>query len=201
VDNGILTGNDLRFWLENLGDFTFLGWFTTALYAAVFVVAWTALVRQRAGDPRLVRLWRGITVLVGLMGINKQLDFQTLALAVLFEASRAVGPQGRWVLFLTTLGVVVAVLAAVIVWAVRRLKHLWWRCAPEAVGLGLMLGFLVFRTPLLRRAGRLPLVGWLLDHPHALEVAALGVLLVAGLRWCLPMLPGLRGRWPGSGAR
>ena len=92
-------------WSPGIGDPTILGWGIVAAYATATVICFRALKHsgkdlaraRRAGrtgvirdvalppGPRmtqdrsaaLVRLWFWLTALVGALGINKQLDFQT----------------------------------------------------------------------------------------------------------------------------
>src|SRR3954464_9311371 len=63
-------------WRPGIGDPTFIGWFTVIAY---FFAAY--LCRRAAGEGlnrRKVRwFWNGLTVLLILLGINKQLDLQT----------------------------------------------------------------------------------------------------------------------------
>ena len=70
------TANDR--WQAGIGDPTFMGWFTVALY---FVTAGlclaTARVSQQVGFLSERRFWRGLTVCLLLLAINKQLDLQT----------------------------------------------------------------------------------------------------------------------------
>ena len=73
-------------WTPGIGDPTVAGWITVVAY---FIAALLCL-RARAGE-RVVeqRWWRGLGVLMILMGINKQLDLQTLFTDIGRDVARA----------------------------------------------------------------------------------------------------------------
>ena len=78
-------------WTPGIGDPSALGWFTVIAY---LVGAWLCL-SAAGGDPaggRTTRLWRLIAMTLLLLGLNKQLDLQTL----LTQVGRAVAQHQGW---------------------------------------------------------------------------------------------------------
>ena len=70
-------------WRPQIGDPSFMGWFTVAAYAAAavlcFIVACRCPVAADAGETRRRRrMWLGIGVLMSFLCLNKQLDLQSL---------------------------------------------------------------------------------------------------------------------------
>lgn len=108
-------------WTPEVGDPTFLGWF---IFFAYFVCAWfcfQALKAEHAGPRRSLwnlvwmpllelkrhwphpplptkrsLLWLGISILLGALGINKQLDLQALLGEIAFLASYDQGWHDHW---------------------------------------------------------------------------------------------------------
>jgi len=65
-------------WEPEIGDPTFIGWFTVVAY---FVAAWVCGVnalRARRMDGRAYMFWLVFTAFMVALGINKQLDLQSL---------------------------------------------------------------------------------------------------------------------------
>jgi hypothetical protein len=76
-------------WRPEIGDSTPLGWLTTAAYVLATIASWAAARRagRAPGLPNGSRsLWLLIMVLMALLGLNKQLDLQSL----LNEAGRMI---------------------------------------------------------------------------------------------------------------
>jgi hypothetical protein len=70
-------------WRPQIGDPSFMGWFTVAAYAAAAVLCFVAASRfpvaADAGETRRRRrMWLGVGVLMTFLCINKQLDLQSL---------------------------------------------------------------------------------------------------------------------------
>ncbi len=68
-------------WRPEIGDPSFIGWFTVAAYAATALTAWLAALRagRRPGSMKGSRLtWILVTLLMSLLCLNKQLDLQSL---------------------------------------------------------------------------------------------------------------------------
>lgn len=69
-------------WRPGIGDPTFMGWFTVAAYFTVAYLCWRAYRVARPPsifDPRsITRIWLGLGLLFVALGVNKQLDLQSL---------------------------------------------------------------------------------------------------------------------------
>jgi len=68
------------YWIQNRGDPTVIGWFITLLYFVVFIVSiyFSIKATRYLSNYRYIWFMYGITALIFLLGINKQLDFQML---------------------------------------------------------------------------------------------------------------------------
>src|SRR5688572_25997774 len=78
-------------WELGIGDPTFLGWFTVAAYFAVGIVCFIAARRARVIDPRAYWFWMLFTGFMLALGINKQLDLQSLFTALLKQFAKSTG--------------------------------------------------------------------------------------------------------------
>jgi hypothetical protein len=96
------------YWRPRIGDASFMGWLTVAAYGLTAILCLMAALKQNAGlggstatgdagaedkGARLQRrLWLGISALMFLLCLNKQLDLQSL----LTNIGRIVANQGGW---------------------------------------------------------------------------------------------------------
>jgi hypothetical protein len=73
-------------WRPGIGDPTFMGWFTVAAYlAASIACAWAArmeIALARSGSRAAAAFWWLFAGLLVLLGVNKQLDLQSLVTVV-----------------------------------------------------------------------------------------------------------------------
>jgi hypothetical protein len=76
-------------WRPQIGDPTFMGWFTVWAYAAAAVVALLAA-RPRGGNG-WNRAWLAVAVGMGFLCVNKQLDLQSLLTDLGRELFRMLG--------------------------------------------------------------------------------------------------------------
>jgi hypothetical protein len=85
-------------WSPGIGDPNVAGWLTVVLYlAAALACFWVARdIRRREGVAPLTRrefwLWGAFSILLGLLGVNKQLDLQT----ALTELGRMLARDQGW---------------------------------------------------------------------------------------------------------
>jgi hypothetical protein len=75
-------------WRPEIGDPTFMGWFTVGAYLVAALLAW----RAAKVEPNGRRLWLGVAVLMALLCINKQFDLQSL----LTDIGREIARYGGW---------------------------------------------------------------------------------------------------------
>lgn len=154
----LVTGEDGR-WRPGIGDPTFVGWLTVVAYVAAAGFAFRAFLASRgaarhaglpadAADARaLARLWLLVTAVMLLLGLNKQLDVQTLFTQVARDMALAQGWYEERRKY--QLAFIVAILAAgavgtgALAFALRRVLG---RVVGAVVGLGLIASFVVVRA-------------------------------------------------------
>ncbi len=131
-------------WEAGIGDPTIVGWVTVAAYAVAALLALRCA--RRAAEPLEFRFWAVLGVALVLLGINKQLDLQSLVtqwgreLAFQqgwYENRRIV--QAAFIGFLIATGVGVG---ALLFWVTRQLPG---STQVAALGLVLLVVFVVIR--------------------------------------------------------
>jgi hypothetical protein len=75
----VAVGSDGR-WEAGIGDPTVIGWVTVAAYAVAALLSLRCA--RRAAEPLEFRFWAVLSVALVLLGINKQLDLQSLVTQV-----------------------------------------------------------------------------------------------------------------------
>jgi len=133
-------------WRPGIGDPTFIGWFTVFAYFGAAVLCWRAGAAGLHG-PKVRWFWNGLAILLVLLGINKQLDFQTELTFLgrdfakstgLYEDRRIV--QAIFIMLIAFGGMVVT---AGLFWIYRKeLKRLGMALA----GVGFLMTFIVIRA-------------------------------------------------------
>ena len=148
----LVKGADGR-WMPGIGDPSAMGWVTVIAYFVAALVCWRA--SRRAGgwdpyadtDPKLAWVFMGLAMLLAALGVNKQLDIQSL----LTQFGEDLAREGGWyenrrvvqTLFVIGMGTVSVATGAVALWWLRdRLGQLW----PAIAGTTLLLGFVVIRA-------------------------------------------------------
>lgn len=158
-------------WVPSIGDPTFLGWFTVAAY---FASAALCMVYARRLDPstcqkRLRRnraLWWGLAAALVLLGLNKQLDLQSLVVAVGRGVARSQGWYGQrrtvqlWFMVIIAAGGVA--LFSLMVFAMRRD---WPRNGLALFGIAFLLGFILIRAASFHHVD-----AWLMGYVGAVRV-------------------------------
>ena len=157
-------------WRPGIGDPTLLGWVTVVAY---FTAAWgcfRAAWHEPSSDGRRRRsptpFWLVLWALMVALGINKQLDLQSLITVVgrgmfrqhgLYERRRAF----QFAFILAVAAICAGLLAAFLMASRRSLRRRW----PALVGMMFLLGFVIIRAASFH-------------HVDALLAARLG-----GLKW------------------
>ena len=173
-------------WRPKIGDPDFWGWGVTSAYFMACLLCFLAGRKELAdcrkhGSKGVAWFWFGLTVLLLGLGINKQLDLQTL----LTQIGRQVAKQGGWfaqrkkiqgILLLAGAACGVASLG----WAYYFIRHRWRDCRLAFLGIVFLLGFVVIRAASIQRVDRL-----VVAIPH------LGPRLNAGLDLSGTILIGL----------
>jgi hypothetical protein len=75
-------------WRPEIGDPTFMGWFTVVAYLLAGLLAWRASKSTATGK----RLWLGVAVLMAFLCLNKQFDLQSL----FTDIGREIARHGGW---------------------------------------------------------------------------------------------------------
>jgi hypothetical protein len=145
VDRGMGEGTTEIQWTVGIGDPTLVGWLTVVAYFAAAWLCLRAFMVEKAGPPRPYRqamaaLWRvvkkhwpappaparraGLWLLLALLlaglGINKQLDLQSL----LTEIGRVTAMESGW--YENRRAVQVGFIGATLVTAAAAVAALWW---------------------------------------------------------------------------
>jgi hypothetical protein len=140
-------------WRPGIGDPTVMGWVTVAAYLAAALGCGLAAWREPMPDgtrrprSRPSRFWLVLATLMLALGINKQLDLQSLATEVGRDLVRAWGLYSErrelQVAFILAVALVCALALAAFLWASRRYLKLRW---PAIAGMLFILGFVVIRA-------------------------------------------------------
>jgi hypothetical protein len=191
----LVTAPDGR-WHPGIGDPTLIGWLTVVAYAAATYFSFRALQASRMGAEKLqaiapdeaqnqrnlAKLWLLVTLIMLLLGINKQLDLQTLFTEILRDMAHA---QGWWeerrkyqVVFILFILLVGASGTALLAYVLRKVLR---RVLGAVVGLGVIASFVVIRAAsfhhidILLRSGPVRL-NWIL------ELGGIGMVAVSAYR-------------------
>jgi hypothetical protein len=178
---GGLVGN----WSPGIGDPTFVGWFTVLAY---FTGAYRcARAAQRLGPAaiglalarRERRFWAILAVLLAALGVNKQLDLQSL----FTELGRIAAYRGGWyeqrgkvqfafILAAGLLGLFAVVVSARYVW------HATFGARVAAAGAALLTTFVLIRAASFHHVDRFITSRWLgLKGNWLLELGGIAVVL------------------------
>ena len=178
-------------WRPSLGDPSVVGFITVFAYlcAALLAVQAAFSARRRllassgpAQAQVLFRFWLAIAALLLLLGVNKQLDFQTLLIQWLRDLALAQGWYEKrrvyQVAFILAIFAAIVSGCALLLFSLRRVvRHVWL----GIVGIGLLAGFVLIRAAsfhhvdLWLKQGAVPLNG-------ALELFCIAVLALGALR-------------------
>ncbi len=157
-------------WRPGIGDPTFFGWLIVLGYfaaAALCLRAWKyerRIMSSRWTAPREPRFWLLLAVVMFLLGINKQLDLQSLLTDVGRKLARSQGwyeerarVQKAFIAGLAGLGL--AIMAAAAWW----LRRCWHRYAVPIGGIAFLFCFILLRAASFHHVDallfRLPWVG------------------------------------------
>ena len=145
-----MLGCALEKWQPGIGDPTILGWVTVLIYAVTAVLTCVIVVLAPFPDESHQReriFWFGLFMILCALGINKQLDLQTLVTAV----GRCLADAQGWyedrkavqVEFILSL---VACACGLMLWFFWLLRGTWRRSTVPMLGLGLLIGFVLVRA-------------------------------------------------------
>lgn len=134
-------------WRPGIGDPTFMGWFTVFSYFLCAAVTLSIYYLNRTHDKRVARFWLVAGVAMVLLGINKQLDLQTLMTEVGRQIFRARGwmEMRRTVQFWFIIGFGCLSLA-LFGWFTIRYRAWFSRFRLAFIGLTFLLAFVFIRA-------------------------------------------------------
>jgi len=138
-------------WKPGIGDPTAMGWITVAAYLVSAACCLRAAWREPSADgtrrDRPSLLWLVLAILLVMLGINKQLDLQSLLTEIGRDVFRSRGLYDQrhdfQVGFIVVVASVSAALLTAFLWAARRTMQARW---PALVGMTLILAFVVIRA-------------------------------------------------------
>lgn len=136
------------YWINKRGDPTVIGWFITLFYFFVFATSLYLLKKTTPNilDNKYIWFWYGVTILIILLGINKQLDIQMLfadfarlyaKVSGIFENRKPF--QHKILSFLTTIGISIFSVTIYKLWN-----------APKRMWLALIGFCILFSFPIIR---------------------------------------------------
>jgi hypothetical protein len=181
-------------WRPGIGDPTVLGWVTVAAYLLAAVACGLAAWREPMPDgtrrPRAgpSRFWVALAGLLLALGVNKQLDLQSLLTQIGRDTIRAWGLYSErrelQLGFILAVAMICCAALGAFFWAARRtLKRRW----PAIAGILFILGFVTIRAAsfhnvdifLAARLGGMKW-NWILELGGIAVVAAAAVRIILG---------------------
>jgi hypothetical protein len=115
-------------WRPTIGDPCFMGWFTVGSYFACAILGAIIVFMNRKADREFFVVWSMVTLLTILLGINKQLDLQSLFTEVGRQIARAQGWMDN-----------------------RQIVQFWFILAFGTAAIGIFLLFVIMFRDLFRR--------------------------------------------------
>jgi hypothetical protein len=134
-------------WRPTIGDPSFMGWFTVGSYFGCAILGVLIGLINRKGDREFIFFWSMISLLMILLGINKQLDLQSLLTEVGRQIARAQGWMDHrgivqfW--FIVAFGT--TAMGAFVLF-VMIMRDLFRRFALAFTGLFFLLSFIIIRA-------------------------------------------------------
>jgi hypothetical protein len=182
-------------WQPSIGDPTLMGWLTVAAYASGALLAFQSAQRaareaalgshsstKAAQTKTIARFWRALALLLLVLGINKQLDLQTLFTQLARDLALAQGwyeERRRYqVLFIAVVSVLGLLGTLGLAFALRKVARRIWLAL---LGIGFLVSFVLIRAAsfhhvdLLLRAGPVRL-NWVF------ELTGIGLIALAARR-------------------
>jgi hypothetical protein len=169
-------------WQAGIGDPTVVGWITVAVYGITALLALRCA--RRSGDPLEFRFWSVLTIALLMLGVNKQLDLQSLVTQIGRDLAFAHGwYHDRRVVQFAFIGLLLALgvsVGAVLLWTARRLPP---STQIATLGIVLLVVFVVIRGASFHHVDEL--LGSKVQgvrYNWLLELTPLAVIAVSALR-------------------
>jgi hypothetical protein len=169
-------------WRPAIGDPTLAGWITFIAYFVAAAVTLSVFIQKNDGASR--RFWFWLMLFLLFLGINKQLDFQTL----LTDVGRAMARNEGW--YRERRNVQIFFVMAVVAVAFSAFMLVLWKLRMSfreyffpLLGLIFLLSFIIIRAVSFHHVDRfirLRITGVKLSY--FLELGGIGIILIASLR-------------------
>ena len=144
-------------WRPGFHDNDLSGWLVTTGYVVSVLACFLAAARCRRSQAlpsEFARIWRGLGLVLLLLGVNQQLDLQDLLIEVGRAAAQSEGwyEHRRLVQKLFAAVFLLALLLAV-AWAVWRWSLFFRRHRLVTLGLAILVGWLLLRVAVIEHLG------------------------------------------------
>jgi hypothetical protein len=134
-------------WRPTIGDPTFMGWFTVGSYFFCALVALYAAWLNRGSHKRSLFFWSMIMLLMICLGVNKQLDLQSLLTEIGRQIARAQGwMHQRRVVQFGFIVIFATVSITVFTWFTLKFRDLFKRFSLAFCGLFFLISFIIIRA-------------------------------------------------------
>ena len=134
-------------WRPQIGDPTFMGWFTVAAYFLCAIVAFSATFFIRREERKAFLFWGMIAFIMILLGINKQLDLQSLFTEIGRQVAKKQGwmEERRIVQFWFIVGFGATAITGFILFTVV-MRNVFRRFRLAFIGLFFLVSFIIIRA-------------------------------------------------------
>lgn len=168
-------------WSPHIGDPSLLGWATVISYFLTALLCWRAALG--AGDRQEFLFWQLVCILFLALGLNKQLDLQTLFTAVLRSAARSEGwYAGRYPLQIAFVATVALSGVCASLYLARRHRRSSRAIKTAIAGCVFTFCYVIIRAASFHHIDRLlgsAVAGWKLNW--LLELGGIGLVAVAAV--------------------
>jgi len=148
-------------WKITIGDPTFMGWLTVALYFFAAFLALRVMVSSEilfVGDNEKLQkqFWLFVTLILLFLGINKQLDLQSLLTAIgRYSAHRDGWYENRRFISTVVIVAILSILSIAMMLFIHRMKPILKTNLPAIIGLCFLLLFVIIRATSFHHMGLL----------------------------------------------
>ena len=174
-------------WYQRMGDPTVAGWTITIAYFLVTLLCWRAGLKEKTINASIQQteghvLWFGLSILLLVLGINKQLDLQTLLTALGRDIAQANGlyesRREIQLVFVILFALFCFSSLVVLSWWVR---DCWRHYLIPLLGFALLVSFVVIRAASFQHVDYL-ISKWRIIGPFRMKyIVELGGILIVGL--------------------
>ena len=148
-------------WTAGIGDPTFMGWLTVALYfftafLALRVVVSSGFLFVGENEKLQKQFWLYVALILLFLGINKQLDLQSLLTAIgRYSAHRDGWYENRRFISTVVIVAILSILSIAMMLFIHRMKPILKTNLPAIIGLCFLLLFVIIRATSFHHMGLL----------------------------------------------